>query len=84
MNINTLTEPCHHCDAPIPVAKVENELVPVDEYGEPFCNAECLASHEENQNERRYEQFCEAFYGGEVITMDEQHRRDWEEKRRLS
>jgi len=84
-DLNPLTEPCKFCDAPIPVAMVENELVPVNSYGEPYCNAECLAAHEENQNERRYEAFCENFYGSSSpVTLDEQHRAAWEEKRRLS
>lgn len=57
MTPDTNTEPCRLCNAPIPVAKVENEQVPVNEYGEPFCNADCLEAHEENQNERQYERY---------------------------
>jgi len=84
LTLEQADERCKHCDAPIPVASVENELVPVDEYGDPYCNAECLQAHEDAANERNYERFCESFYGGEIETQDEQHRRLHEEKRRLS
>ena len=77
------TEPCHFCAAPIEITKVENGLVPVDDFGDAYCNAECLANHEERQNERAYERFCEAFYGGGVETQQEQYQKAWEEKRRL-
>jgi hypothetical protein len=53
----------------------ENELrsdlqTLVDDY-----ESECEAA-----NERAYERYLEAYYGGEVETLDEQHQRAWQEK----
>lgn len=38
----------------------------------------------DREDEHAYERFCESFYGGEVETLDQQHRRLHEEKRKLS
>lgn len=77
-------EPCHFCNADILVSRVENEEVPVNDFGEPFCTAECLKAHEDNQNESAYERYLESYYGGDVATLEEQYQAAAEQKRRLS
>lgn len=77
-------ERCHYCDAPIPVASGENELVPVDEYGQPFCNPKCVSDYAEAQNERAYEKQIEEYYGGSTPqTEAERYQAAAEEKRRV-
>lgn len=81
---NPTEERCQFCNASILVASVENELVPVNAYGEPFCNSACVEAHAENQNERAYESFLSDFYGGGApVTMEEKYQAAAEEKRRL-
>jgi hypothetical protein len=41
---------------------------------DPFCSRGCLESWEVAESERAYERFVEAFYGGEVVTLEEQQR----------
>jgi len=79
-----ITEPCKFCASPIPVASVENELVPIDEYGDAYCNADCLQAHEDAANERNYERFIEDFYGSsKPVTIEEQYQAAAEEKRKI-
>ncbi len=82
-NIALTIEPeenrCHRCNEVI-----KGEPFLEDDYGDWFCTKDCHEEYEESRNERAYEAFCEAFYGGEIETLDQEHVRLWEEKRRLS
>lgn len=57
---------CERCQGPVGPKPGKPVAYP-NEYGEFICD-DC----EQNAAERAYERFCEAFYGGEVVTLHEQ------------
>lgn len=51
-------------------------------FGDDAENDYC-PSCRQNQDEAAYERYLESYHGGDIPTMDEQHRLAWEEHQRL-
>ena len=61
-----------------------SEDVAPDQAECPFCGEDTITLDElADLAERQERDRCEAFHGGEVATLDEQHRGAWEQKQAL-
>jgi len=70
---------CCHCEEKI---RSDDYIEDLD-YGNVYCNLQCKGAEEQNKAEAAWESYLGRFYGGEVVTQEEQYRKAWEDKRKM-
>jgi hypothetical protein len=69
---------CDHCEEPLG----DDHFEDIDT-GRDYCDLTCKAADEQDRAEAAHEAYLSRFYGGEIVTQEEQYRKAWEDKRKM-